>query len=374
MARYAKRDFQIGDYWLSRRGNSPAWCRTWFDRKTRQTRRVSLGTTDIEEAKKLLTDWFVLNHKSQSKDPEDHLLSEIVARYYDKHGKYVVSASSIRTFLGYWLDFFDTRTVAEISDAELQREFQVWLRARGMKVTTVKHVLSAGRAAINYAWKRGEIVQPPFILPVSEESGEVSPPKGRPLDINEIVSLYESTANPNLRMFIILMIATAARPDAIRELTRDRMLIEDRLIVLNPEHRQQTKKYRPTLRMPESIVPLVEQSDETPSIHMVGGGDKPLKSVRTSWRTARAKSGLDDQVNPYSIRHTMARWLRKEGVPAWEVSAQLGHKRQELSITEIYAPYDPGYLSEATKAIDSFFDVLRASSVLIDQMLDGITY
>lgn len=95
-----------------------------------------------------------------------------------------------------------------------------------------------------------------------------------------------------------------------------------------------------------------------------------VKSLRSAWRGARRRAGLDDRVNPYSLRHTMARWLRKEGVPAWEVSAQLGHKRPDLSITEIYAPHDPTYLDNAVRAIDSFFADLRANCVLVEESVE----
>jgi len=70
---------------------------------------------------------------------------------------------------------------------------------------------------------------------------------------------------------------------------------------------------------------------------------------------------LDDAVLPYSLRHTMARHMRKSGVSAWETTAQLGHKSREHRTTELYAPFDPDYLSAATVAIDSFFDSLLAS-------------
>lgn len=38
------RSFKIGLYWLSQRANSPFWCRTWYDPRTQQTHRASLGT------------------------------------------------------------------------------------------------------------------------------------------------------------------------------------------------------------------------------------------------------------------------------------------------------------------------------------------
>ena len=65
----------------------------------------------------------------------------------------------------------------------------------------------------------------------------------------------------------------------------------------------------------------------------------------------------------------MARWLRKEGVSAWEVAAQLGHKQRDISTTEIYAPFSPDYLEAAVRAIDVMFDRLRVKSVLADAML-----
>jgi len=75
-------------------------------------------------------------------------------------------------------------------------------------------------------------------------------------------------------------------------------------------------------------------------------------------------------VNPYSLRHTVARWLRKEGVPAWEVAAQLGHKRLEFSNTEIYAPFDPSYLNQAVAGIDKLLHTLSCELRLssLDQL------
>ena len=95
--------------------------------------------------------------------------------------------------------------------------------------------------------------------------------------------------------------------------------------------------------------------------------DAPIASILSGWRTLRDDLELDNQVQPYSIRHTMARWLRKNSVPAWETAAQFGHKMPDVSTTEIYAPFDPSYLFNATAAIDAYFDALacelRVSSI-----------
>jgi len=57
----------------------------------------------------------------------------------------------------------------------------------------------------------------------------------------------------------------------------------------------------------------------------------------------------------------MARYLRIQSVPPWEVSAQLGHKMPGLSTTERYAPFDPAYLVNAIQAIDDYLEKLRDS-------------
>jgi hypothetical protein len=58
--------FQIGDYWLSKRHGSEQWCRTWFDPRARQTRRTSLGTTDLREAQLKLAEWVTLAGAQES--------------------------------------------------------------------------------------------------------------------------------------------------------------------------------------------------------------------------------------------------------------------------------------------------------------------
>ncbi len=51
----------------------------------------------------------------------------------------------------------------------------------------------------------------------------------------------------------------------------------------------------------------------------------------------------------------MARWLREQSVPAWEVAEQLGHRGSRYRVTEIYTSHSPDYLEQAVKAIDAYF-------------------
>ena len=173
--------------------------------------------------------------------------------------------------------------------------------------------------------------------------------------MDEIRYLYHTSVQPHLQAFILWALGTAARPDAVLDLHSNSIDLEHGIVSLNPPLREQTKKYRPTVKLPDTLRRTVTDG------YQVTFRNKRLVSIKKAWRSHRDACGFDSKVNPYSLRHTIARHLRASGVPAWEVSAQLGHKRKDLSITEIYAPFDPSYLSNAVVAIDDFLaQVLEA--------------
>ena len=345
--------FQIGDYWLSQQARSPSWCRTWFDPQTRQTRRVSLRTTDLDEAKQRLTDWFVLEHTKKEETPSDVTLAELFARYYTQKGSTLRSADSVQRALRDWLDYHGDATVAQACTLQRQVQFREYLaRERGLSASSIRTTLIIGKGALNWAWKRGEISAPPYIELVKKGRAQ---PKGRPLAVSEVARFYDG-ADWHLRAFVALMIASAGRTTAVLELTFDQIDFEHDLIHLNPRGREQTNKYRPSIKIPGEIRPwLLLERERSPCGAPVHFRGQPIKSIRSVWRSRRAELDMDGDVQPYSLRHTMARWLRKSSVPAWEVSAQLGHKQEGASTTEIYAPFDPAYLCKSTDAINAFF-------------------
>lgn len=354
MPRYnTRRTYQVGDYWLSQIPRSPAWYRTWYDATARQTRRTSLGTANFDEAKDRLTDWVLVNHKRTKEAPERVTLAELFAPFYEKHASKLASAYQAQLSLRYWLDFHGEATVAAALEITEQERFQNWLmQDKKVSANTAQRVIGVGKTALNWAWQRGMLEKVPYIaLPKKTKA----PPRGRPLEIDEVKALLNAAKSPHIKNFILMMVATAARPDAVLDLTFDRCDFAKRLIDLNPKGREQTKKHRPVVKMPEALVcHLQTLSNSNGSAFVVSYHGGQVKSVKKAWRQLRDDAGLDAEVNPYSIRHTMARWLRAQGVPAWEVAAQLGHKQKDVSTTEIYAPFDPAYLSNAVKAIDTF--------------------
>ena len=358
MPRYADKPGQVGDFWLSQRPNSPAWCRTRFDPGSGQVRRASLDTDDFEEAKTRLVAWFIESHRDKNAPIAEALLSGVLKNYYDRHACNLPTAEqaaiAIRRFIAFW----PAKTVSVLTLAEQER----YVKARqdgGVALSTVSRELMTLRAAVRDAWKRQELASAPFIKePMTKEDRDAAEPKGRPLSLQEVAALFRAAEGSERRMMLLMILfATLCRPDAARDLTPFQHDAEHQLLKLNPQGRRQTKKYRPTIPVAEYLQPWLSLRTRS---HYVGTLQGPVADVKKMIRGLRADAGLDGDVRGYSARHTMARELRKRRVPAEEIELMLGHRRPNQGTTGIYAPYDPDYCSHAVAAIDDVFAALES--------------
>ena len=171
--------------------------------------------------------------------------------------------------------------------------------------------------------------------------------------------MFSALKEPHLQRLFLLGLGTGARPDAVKALAWSQVDLEEGTIAFNPPGRTQNKKRRPKVPICATLAVLLGQWGalhgwEGPVVRFKG---KAVSSVKTSWRKARARAGLGEECNPYSLRHSVAKWLRSESVPPWEVAALLGHKLPGYSITEIYAAADPAHMKAAKAALDK---LLRA--------------
>ena len=373
---------QIGRYWLSRRRNSAAWCRTWFDASTRQTCRASLGTDDLDEAKLALAAWITANAQPTRARPEVAPLETYLVRYLERHAKYLPSAEPARYGLARWSEFFAGALVSEIT-SQRQREFVDSLRSEGLSDGYIRRILAVGQAALNRAYREGEITSVPRILLSLAPEAE---PRERLLTIDEAKALFTAATEPHQILYLMLAFATAARPTAILELTTFQVDCDARLIRFNPAGRVQNKKRRPILPICDALLPWLRGLPAGPVVQYRG---KPLAGTKMlfrhltnrvahkirheaasaasthrrashrseAWRVieeGRRRSAEIMEVTAYTIRHTVAAEMRKRGVPVWEVAGFLGHS-SGYKTTERYAKFGPDHLAGAVKAIDGYF-------------------
>ena len=359
-----QRPGQIGSYWLSkkpgRNGSEEAWCRTWYDLRSRQTSRVSLGTADFHEASLQLAAWVVANERPRKAAPDQVLIETVLLNYWNDHAQHLPSANTQRLGLSYWQEFWARRTIADITPHE-QRLFREWLAKRGTGISGIDRILSVGRAALNRARKWQEVSEVPHIFgTLTAEAKRAREPKGRPVSPAEIALLLDAARSRHMLLFLLLAANTLARPAAILDLGPTQFDALHSLLDLNPIGRMQNKKFRPIVPVTSALLPWL-QRDVGPSGHYVSYRGKPVRSILHMWRLTRAEAGLDRRVTPYSIRHGMAREMRKRRVPTEQISLFSGHLPDgSAATTSIYAPYEPGFLADAVAAIESVMMEIRS--------------
>ncbi|MGG5890558.1 tyrosine-type recombinase/integrase [Falsiroseomonas sp. HC035] len=346
---------QIAGYWLSQRPNSGQWCRTWFDADTRQTRRASLGTDEVAAAEIALAEWITKNVATVRAEPCDITLARVFVRYRDRHGKHLVGAGSQRISLAMML-----RHLPEgISVGELTLDAQnVAVRAMpaaGYGNGTIKRALGAAKAAVNWAWNNGELERPVPFLKVPEGAG-----RERVLSVAELVRLWSEDMPDHVRVFLALLIGTAARPEAALQLNRFQCNLDRGTINLNPPGRVQTKKRRPVLPMAAWLRSWIEAADRP----LVAYRGKPVQKIAGAFQTLRDAAGFGPDVTAYTVRHTVAPELMARGVPELESAFIMGHRGLNSRTTGRYLHVAPERLASAHKALDALAnDIARAATL-----------
>ena len=353
-----KQAYRVGIYYLTKNRDG-RWCRTWYDNEAQQRKSSSLGTKDFSVAKVKLDEWFI-THSTPILD--DNLeLSKCLLEYWNQHAKFLERSDTEKRNSRYWVKFFPNKLVREIRPPS-QRKFIDHLKSQGYAKGTIESIFKTGSAAITYAWKNEMLLTPiPLISPAKHlaKYKMAKTERWRTMEINEMADLFDHAPNDRLIRFLIIMIGCACRPSAGIELHGSQIDKKAGTINLLPQGRSQTNKYRPTVRLPSFVKSichkenLVSQSEIVPNLNNLRNRE---------WMKAREAAGLDDLVVPSSIRHTMAKWLRSQGVEPWHASSQMGHKRKGSEITEIYAPSDPAYLQQALDAIENYFALVYQKS------------
>lgn len=309
-----------------------------------------MGTGDFQIAKLRLLEWYYERHKMPSaySHPSTVPLAEVLLDYWTHHGSKLNSSDTVKILLRRWSDYWGEAAVGDLRDINKQEAFHEHLRdACGYAPRSINRVLEIGRAAIRRAWKRGVLESVPFIATVKARSDK---PMGRPLSVKELRAYYRGSEYQHWHDFVLLMVGTGARPGAIIEMEKAQIDFEAKLIYLNPEGREQTNKHRATVR----LLPTLETrfKNRPDGRLLVFRDNTTITTMNIIIRRSRERAGLDNRVNAYSFRHTVARYLRSQGVDTAEIAAQLGHHKFGYDMTLRYMPHAPDYLAKSAEALD----------------------
>lgn len=363
---------------------------SWYDSGAGTARRKSTRTTDLEEAKGVITQHYLESSRKPKEEPAEAIAALIFADYLEEHISRKPSAERALISIQHFMGFLEREQnagrilgAAKIADLtpRLIRKFIGWRRgehhyayenskgerlvfkSKGVTPSSISRDLSVIRAAVTRAWKDGDLAACPYIPDIDKD--EKSPPREKVLSQKEFAALLDA-APPHLFMFLMLAFCTAGRRGTMLEAGPESINFENNLIDLNPKGRVQTRKRRPALPIAKTLRPWLMGCREETFVGYDWRGreltegerkPRPVLSIKKAFRTAREQVGLGKDVIPYTIRHTLATELRKRGVPEWEVKTFMGHAA--MSTTDRYAKYDSTYLLRAVGAIDDYFGELK---------------
>lgn len=83
---------------------------------------------------------------------------------------------------------------------------------------------------------------------------------------------------------------------------------------------------------------------------MIEWDGKPVKSIKTAFRAAVRRAGLEG-VSPYVLRHSTGVWMAQAGVDLAEIAEYMGHESLETT-RKHYARFHPDHLRKASSALE----------------------
>jgi hypothetical protein len=184
-------------------------------------------------------------------------------------------------------EFWPTDPVAAITIEEQER-FVRHLRERGLVNGTIKRMAGVLGAALRRAYNTNQLAAVPAVLKPTYFGPDVE--RQRILTLDEMKVLWEAKMPFHLRVYLVISINTAARPEAILELKSEQIDLERRLLRLNPPGRRQTKKYRPTLPISNTLLPWLDLERDY-QVQYKKRQDRPIDSIKTTWREVRKRAG-----------------------------------------------------------------------------------
>lgn len=365
---------------------SPYLAVFWYDRERGGNRSASTRTADVEAGKRFLDALYLERTGGCAVCPtcqrpfDNHgglLVADAVTTYQVLHGDKQESAGAIANRLAHVIDYIATLPNPAVTCDQVDERwisgFRAWAerqpivsptgKERARSLSTVENSVLQLAAAIRFAKLVPRFkAQPVKVLNRTPHHRS---------DIAELAAMFRYCVAPQadtdrwreraiasraaLHRFLIISVVTLARPDAAYDVSTDpkrgQWISRARVLNLNPRGRRQTKKYRATVRVAWQVA---HHLDATRG-YFVGP-----KSIRTAWDAMAAELGLprEGEAGTKLIRRSMAHLLRSRGVPVEQLELMLGHRKID-STSELYAPFDPGYMAEAVAEIEAIIDELE---------------
>lgn len=367
MPRRRQRLFEYRGHWIDGEAGTDRFYDFWYDKRSGTVRRKSLGTNDIEAAKEALIQRLTIE-EPDLQSPDRALLSIVMERYLLTTDE-KPSGVNNRLCAGHVCAHYGEDATISVMAPDAQRAFVRALSVeKGHSPAYIARTQAIVAAAVNYALKEGHLSAAPKIISGEKAIADILDvakpgPREWVPTMEQLGRVYDYLAFDYQRRFMVLMLCTMARPDAVLDLSRAQR--KGNVLDLNPAGRRQSNKYRPMIRVCDTLAAWLDHwetadVDEAgkplpvPYVHYAGGR---VGTMRKGFRLAGKELGFP--MHQYAIRHFMATELHSRGAPAAQISEMLGHRDQSLRTTNWYIKFRPEFLADVSQAIDGVMSDLQ---------------
>ncbi|MEO7991368.1 MAG: site-specific tyrosine recombinase/integron integrase [Chryseolinea sp.] len=272
--------------------------------------------------------------------PDEMLQKLEVMRYSTK------TVETYRMLFEEFINFYATKAVDDISEAEVMRYMQYLVKERGISASSQNQVINA----IKFYYERvkgGERMFYALERPIREQKLPTV------LSVEEVQELIKATTNLKHKTILMLCYSGGLRVSEllnlrVKDVDSDRMQLFIRA--------GKGKKDRVTL-LSEKLLPLLRDYYKayTPKEFLIEGNDGGPYSDRSAQAIVKAavrKTKIKKMVSVHTLRHSFATHLLENGTDLRYIQSLLGHGSSKT--TEIYAHVT----SKAFKGIKSPLDDL----------------
>lgn len=314
------------------------WYAIW--RQDGRPRRLSLRTGDRAIAFQKL-DQFIAGLANPA-PPKQVTVSEILRGYLKDRLPVVSSKATLQNTCNQIVKVIGNLAPEHISQTTAN-DYAKARHSAGVGDGTVIRELVTVRAALRWARREKWIIhEPEFRMPVRQP-----PPRDRYLTKEECRTLIRAATSPHIKLFLTLMLGTAARPGAILALTWDRVDFDSGIIDLGEDVGNKRKAVVPMNAMVRTA--LKEAWEVATSDNVIEYAGKPVKSIKTAFRKTLSAAEMTGVV-PHTLRHTAATMMVAAGVAVAEVARMMG--ASEKMVEEVYGKHSPSYLKLASSALE----------------------
>ncbi len=232
---------EIGGQWIAAEPGSANLYRFWNDPGTGRTRRASLGTADLEIAKRKLAELIVTGTPKTADAPLSVVLEKYFTERTDKKPSKDQSRNAGKVFLRH---FGLTVRVSALTEAK-QKEFAETALAKGQKLSYVARNMTVLNAALRHSKISHEVIYTESKMREHWDLQSSPKRKARIFTDEEFAKLWSTSMSDDFRRFLLIQMGTGGRPQTALDLTPVQRTKAAGLVHLNPPKRAQNNEVSP---------------------------------------------------------------------------------------------------------------------------------